>query len=988
MVITFYSYKGGVGRTQLLANAAVALANRGRDLVMVDMDLESPGLHTYFTESDEGGAPRPLSDLDLASRPGLIDILTKQWQDGSIPPDIRGLLMPVNYSARERHCGSLRLLPAGRLDEGYPQRVAGFPWEAFYAERQGYAFMEYVREALVGEDDSARRPDFVLIDSRTGLTDIGSICTAQLPDVLVVLFALHAQGINGARRIARAVDAYRSKAAQDARLQKVFLLPSRVDENGSVAERDRMLEYATQQLKGLGELLIDLNDRLPYDPRIAYGEPIVVGSTTARPTYLSQAYERFVDRLEQLARADGTQDQALARPAAEQVAAPRQLFSAIERLDGEMRQLSGPLGKIPDGIIADFLPLAHEVADILRGAHAAYDGAREMFVRLAEDGNSVTLPTFPERLSDLDSFLSEIRRRAEVCADVWIDRWIKQATERLTAASVADPETIARHLVALTTAARSETFEEIEARLGSIESLLRRDSLDQQLRERRLGSDLLERVMPERAGRRQWLEDRLADLQEEGDLGDPNLPNQLWNALGLLLPLLGDRPNGYPEPIHWNAYDLLCMLTSAEQRAERREEELHCFVEIGFELWARDWRALLCGDGTRTPEWPCGLDARSQIWRVAEVGADKFNELVDLVADDFRAGQLSHAALLRLLEQRGDDPVVAGAMDRLAGDPTPDASRDLLAKWLYVRAAEPPADLMGSFLRGLADEGYEVEAFIAACAFRQRNPDAATGDWLADLAARYIALLAGNGLISDIETLIVQPDFPRALCQSRPGLTVAALLAGFERGAPISGDARRAVVTDLLHSRRLKDLPESVYDWLRRVERGEVHPESLAISLAGLSERVEGLMNISVYRGWEGGVHFAQAFRDEWEHRHEVLLDKSEALDRRALISAAPEAEGWIRTTGEALRTNRKWVSQPDGAAATNLIAGFRDMREAMEELAAAAPSGVSIRFVLEQDHQRQEAFRELAAWFGSDTAGGTNGAYRHVSAAFGLGEP
>jgi MinD-like ATPase involved in chromosome partitioning or flagellar assembly len=984
MVITFYSYKGGVGRTQLLANAAVALANRGRDVVMVDMDLESPGLHTYFTESDAGGVERPLSDLDLASRPGLIDILTEQWQDGSIPPDIRGLLMPVDHSARERHCGSLRLLPAGRLDEGYPQRVASFPWEAFYAERQGYAFMEYVREALVDEDDRAPRPDFVLIDSRTGLTDIGSICTAQLPDVLVVLFALHAQGIDGAKRIAHAVDAYRSKAGQDARLQQVFLLPSRVEES-SHDKRDRMLEYATRQLTGFGELLIDLFDRLPYEREIAYGEPIVVGST---PTYLSLAYERFVDRLEKLAKADGTQNQALARPAAEQVTAPWQLFSAIDRLDDEIRQLSVLQGKIADGIIADFLAQAHGFADVLRGARAAYNDACEMFARLAEDGGSVAFPPFLERLSDRDGFLNEVSGRAELCVNAWVERWIKQATERLTAASVADPETIAGHLAALTTAARSETFEEIEARLGSIESLLRRNSLDQQLRERRLGSDLLERVIPEPAGRRQWLEDRLARLQEDGDLGDQSLQNQLWNALGLLLPLLGDRPDGYPEPIHWNAYDLLCMLTSAEQRAERREEELHCFVEIGFELWARDWHALLCSDGTRTPEWPCGLDARSQLRRVAEVGVDKFNALVDLVADDFRAGQLSHAALLRLLEQRGDDPVVAGAMDRLAGDPAPGASRDLLAKWLYVRAAEPPADLMGSFLRGLADEGYVAEAFIAACAFRQRNPDAATEDWLADLAARYIALLASNGLISDIEALIVQPDFLGALCQSRPGLAVAALLAGFERDAPIGEDARRAVVTDLLHNRRPRDLPESVYDWLQRVERGEAHQEALATSLARLSEHVEGLMNVSVYGAWDGSPHFAQAFRDEWEPRYEALLDEPGKPGQLALVSAAPEAEGWIRATGKTLRTNGKHLKQPDGAAATNLIAGFQNMTEAMEELAAAAPSGASIRSVLEHERQRQEAFRELAAWFASDAARGANGACRHVSEAFGLGEP
>ena len=42
--VTFYSYKGGVGRTMAMANVAALLARKGRKVVMLDFDLEAPGL--------------------------------------------------------------------------------------------------------------------------------------------------------------------------------------------------------------------------------------------------------------------------------------------------------------------------------------------------------------------------------------------------------------------------------------------------------------------------------------------------------------------------------------------------------------------------------------------------------------------------------------------------------------------------------------------------------------------------------------------------------------------------------------------------------------------------------------------------------------------------------------------------------------------------------------------------------------------------------
>jgi len=74
-VITFYSYKGGTGRSMALANIASVLARRphtGKGILMIDWDLEAPGLHRYFRAQ----LKKQLGTTDdriLDERPGLID---------------------------------------------------------------------------------------------------------------------------------------------------------------------------------------------------------------------------------------------------------------------------------------------------------------------------------------------------------------------------------------------------------------------------------------------------------------------------------------------------------------------------------------------------------------------------------------------------------------------------------------------------------------------------------------------------------------------------------------------------------------------------------------------------------------------------------------------------------------------------------------------------------------------------------------------------
>src|SRR5713101_3110567 len=69
-IITFYSYKGGVGRSSALANSAILLARWGYKTLIVDWDLEAPGLEFLFKEF--------IDVRSVTSKDGVVDLLTNR----------------------------------------------------------------------------------------------------------------------------------------------------------------------------------------------------------------------------------------------------------------------------------------------------------------------------------------------------------------------------------------------------------------------------------------------------------------------------------------------------------------------------------------------------------------------------------------------------------------------------------------------------------------------------------------------------------------------------------------------------------------------------------------------------------------------------------------------------------------------------------------------------------------------------------------------
>ena len=177
-VTTFYSFKGGVGRTMALMNAAVELANTGRRVLVVDFDLEAPGLDTFEILHSETQVP------------GIVDFVNEYIASGQAPEVNRFIGESPDIGDQG---GGLWIMPSGAHHKSYATNFSQIDWDTLYEQHDGYLLFEDLKEQW----KQAIKPDYVLIDSRTGHTDTGGICTRQLPDAVAIFFFPNEQNLPG-----------------------------------------------------------------------------------------------------------------------------------------------------------------------------------------------------------------------------------------------------------------------------------------------------------------------------------------------------------------------------------------------------------------------------------------------------------------------------------------------------------------------------------------------------------------------------------------------------------------------------------------------------------------------------------------------------------------------------------------------------------------------------------------------------------------------
>lgn len=310
-ITTFYSYKGGTGRSMALANFAWIMAASGKHVLVIDWDLEAPGLHRYF---------RPfLVDPDLFETDGLIDAFwsftasavanadgRKRVRSGEISDVVETLEDATRRLDWKFPTGGyIDFIGAGRQGGTYSERVNSFDWKRFY-ELGGADVLSAAKTHL------RKRYQWVLIDSRTGVSDTSGICTIQMPETVVAFFTLNRQSVEGVAAVLRSIRSFRSASVDGSKIN-FFPVATRI-ENAEQARLEVARGYARAALA----------DFLPAKMRSRPREYWDKMEITYRPAY---AFEEVLAAFGDATGAAGAADTMLA-----QVEATAQLITGDEDL--------------------------------------------------------------------------------------------------------------------------------------------------------------------------------------------------------------------------------------------------------------------------------------------------------------------------------------------------------------------------------------------------------------------------------------------------------------------------------------------------------------------------------------------------------------------------------------------------------------------------------------------------------------------------------
>ena len=161
--ITFYSYKGGVGRTLTLANLGRLLTQLRKRVFVLDLDLEAPGLHYKF---------------GIEPTSGVLDCLTTTLESRAFPPSLSPYVVEVDGTH------GLHLMAAGQAPSlAYWRRLSRLNWHdlLFGESAPGLPFFLELKQQILKQYS----PDYLLIDSRTGITEIGGVATQRQVDLKI-----------------------------------------------------------------------------------------------------------------------------------------------------------------------------------------------------------------------------------------------------------------------------------------------------------------------------------------------------------------------------------------------------------------------------------------------------------------------------------------------------------------------------------------------------------------------------------------------------------------------------------------------------------------------------------------------------------------------------------------------------------------------------------------------------------------------------------
>ncbi len=283
-------------------NVASLIASRGFRVLIIDFDLEAPGLSHLIGKDAIPAKKEPgrKSNAPNILKDGVIELLSDAVLRGSesdlFSKSFSQIAGKYTFAYKaplglKQHAGAtLSIMPSGRLDDDYSSRLDSLNLPGLYGEPEnsGKRLILHLREVLI----HSGLYDYILVDSRTGHSDEAGICTRDLADHRMVVSGLNTQNISGTAAFLHNLRIALMQEGKPLKTPDIILSPIPNGEDDMVAEREKV---ARDEFQKAWRSHLEINLLIPYHPRLALTEEAYVLAITASP--LRSAYLEIEARL-------------------------------------------------------------------------------------------------------------------------------------------------------------------------------------------------------------------------------------------------------------------------------------------------------------------------------------------------------------------------------------------------------------------------------------------------------------------------------------------------------------------------------------------------------------------------------------------------------------------------------------------------------------------------------------------------------------------
>ncbi|MCU5603691.1 AAA family ATPase [Bacillus cereus] len=300
--ITFYSYKGGVGRSTSLAIVARLLAKEGFKVAVIDLDLEAPGVNSLLLTKPKT-APFGVVDY-LFHAPWIRDKMDEKRF-------ISQYVVREEVGRKNNEPGQLIVMSAGGtvvkyLDEQtsllFDDDEVEIGLDPNYVNKLGYIdFDVYTRQSqnvfefLLEDIAKYTKADIILMDARTGISNVSGALINQFSDYFSFHIQDNRQNREGIEFIAQSIG--------NKKLEDILWSYTKMPRDYSKESSD-LLDFICRKFKNDKKQSHKLNfDYLPYDSGL---EDITAselkGFIDSRKKTVLSAYEDLTQRIMSIAK--------------------------------------------------------------------------------------------------------------------------------------------------------------------------------------------------------------------------------------------------------------------------------------------------------------------------------------------------------------------------------------------------------------------------------------------------------------------------------------------------------------------------------------------------------------------------------------------------------------------------------------------------------------------------------------------------------------